>query len=238
MDVAVFTANIGQHDYVHDVAPQTVDADWWYVAPDEETGIAVPLPWTWLKVEPKHRDPRLEAKLYRMPPFGEVVPFSADHYDFVIWIDASTEVTSTHFLADVLAAADNGCPLTTWAHPFRNDVGDEAQASLVESREKYEPCRGAIASQLVDYAREQLPYPSGLYATGTLVWNMRHPLAMMLGAAWMAEIERTSIHDQLSLPAVAYRLGACISTFPFSQIEFPRRVGNRWLRYHDHTRRT
>lgn len=232
MRVAVVTANIGGIDVPHHVVPQTVPADWTWFTDDPLP--QVERPWEAAVVPWLEGEPRLLAKRYRMPPFTE----GFDDYDFVVWLDASTEVTSPRFLAGALTAARD-YPLTTWAHPVRDCVYEEATVSLVENEAKYGPVRDEIEQQMKCYREVGYPEHNGLYATGTLVWNM-HTACRMIGGAWLHECEARSYHDQLSLPYVAWRLDAQIGAFPFSQVEL-RDVGvmgNRWLRYHPHTRTT
>lgn len=237
--IAVVTANIGRHDNLHPFAQQTVPAEYLYFTDDllmRRAEAAPPPPWAVVTVPDLDGDPRLLAKRYRMPPFPE----GLDAFDYVVWVDASTEVTNECFLEEAVDfVARSTAPLATWSHPVRDCIYAECRMSLVESSGKYEPWRETMEKQVLEYAEQEYPRHNGLYATGTLVWDMNDPRAGQLGAAWLEEIERTSIQDQLSLPFVAWRLGIPIATFPFSQLELPVHtglVGNRWLNYHDHRR--
>lgn len=237
--VAVVSANLGGHDDWHPIAEQTIAADW-YAFSDDLTNTPKQ---TWLNcwltgLRLDSPDPRLYAKRYRMTPWE----FVGKDYDFIVWIDASTEVTSPHFLADAIAAADNACPLTTWKHSHRDNINAEAIVCLDENAPKYGPMRRAMLRQVSDYGDAGFDVCGPpLYATGTLVWNMASGgQPRDLGAAWLAECEKHTTQDQISLPFVAWAGAHKVGTFPFSQIECHGNglPGNRWLRYHPHRRVT
>jgi hypothetical protein len=121
--------------------------------------------------------------------------------------------------------------------PHRHVIWIEAQASIgVESQGgKYDD--QPILEQVDHYRAEGHPEHGGLYACGTIAWDTDSELARDLGAAWLAECERWSIQDQLSLPVVCRRLGLVPSVFGVRQIERYRRrayLENRWLRIHPH----
>lgn len=261
-DVAIVTASLGGHDVPHPQVAQDVDVDWYFLSDDLDRDEVLE-PWIPIPVPPAGPlDPRLAAKPYRMIPWHtldalEVGPSDklGDRYRWIIWQDAAMEVTSPHFASEVTAAAACvGAPLMAWRHPRRDCVYDEATWSLIEAPEKYAPIADELEAQCIAYKAEGYPEHHGLYATGTLVWNMRagggegapyH--AHVLGAEWLAEVERTTIQDQVSLPVVAWRLGMEVATFPEDQIvgsfyerdrDGTRQRGlyNRWMKIHPHTR--
>lgn len=263
-DVAVVTANLGDLDEPHGAVEQTIAADWYYVVDDDST-LVVPEPWNIVRVPvDSENGPRIAAKRYRMVPWlflekGE----DADPYDYYVWLDSSMEVISSRFLEEAIAATApragllDGAPLAAWRHPRRDCIYEELEWSFREAPEKYEPHRDAMTIQVAGYDLEGYPPHSGLYATGTLVWNYNAPKAVELGGDWLEETVTHSVQDQLSLPVVAWRLGVPVATFPYEQVPARRRryvrdpfsgkpkapepvdyIENRWVRIHPHRRMT
>lgn len=235
MRVAIVSANFGGYDEPRPQTDQWVDddveIDWWY-ATDRTS---VPGPWRRYPARPASgEDPRLYAKQFKCVPWA-----SLSGYERYVWLDANMEVVSPTFITEALAACAPG-PVAAWAHPRRDCVYDEVEASLVEAPAKYGRYADALRAQAVDYLAEGYPAHAGLYACGTVVWDGESTRAYALGLDWLAEIHRTTIQDQVSFPVVARRLGIVPATFPVPQLERPRgrrsHYGNRWVAIHPHLR--
>lgn len=221
-DIVVATACYGAYDVLRAQAAQDVEADW--VCFTDDAHLAPPPPWRALYVPSTCEHPRMAAKPYKMSPWG-----FWRHY---LWVDANTEVTHRSFVRQALAARRNG--LALFRHPQRRCIYDEAEACEPMPKYRGQP----VAEQVAHYRAEGHPARAGLYAGGTIAWDWAEPGAVAVGRAWLAEIERWSYQDQLSLPVVLRRLGVRPGVFPVRQIE--RRggqggwLGNRWLRIHPH----
>lgn len=234
-DLAVVSACFGGYDAPRGAVPQSVDADWWYAS--EEPG---ELPGPWQGIAAVRQDgisPRLQAKAWKLRPW-EPLELHGGPYDVVVWLDANMEVTNPNFLAMCLELVRTGAELSTWRHPQRDCIYEEASASLRLRPEAYGSL--PIREQAEHYRSEGYPEHAGLYACGTLVWRASNPAARALGHAWLYECERWTIQDQLSLPVVCRRLGITPATIPGRQVEGKRRnqegpwLQNSWLRIHPH----
>ena len=228
MTATVITAMYGDHDYPPK-APvyQDIPTRWVYYTDSSEEADA---PWETIRREPRFDSPNLSAKLYKLTPplFGDVV-----------WIDANMEITSPSFVREALASRHDG--IAVWQHPRRHCIYDEADATMGAERQgdKYDGLD--IAKQIASYRAEGYPPNAGLYACGTIAWDLENGLARSLGNEWMQECIRWSPQDQLSLPVACRRLGIMPGLFPYPQIaRRPRRqpwpgyIENAWLRIHDH----
>lgn len=223
--VVVITANYGSMDCVRPQAEQDIAVDW--VCVTDQPSFP-PLPWRSAPRKAAVLDPRLAAKTAKMTPW-DVIP----GYDFYIWIDASMEVTSPSFAREALEDLGDA-PVAVWRHPRRDCVYEEAAASVgAESQGKYDPV--ALAKQTGWYAECGLQPHSGLYACGTVAWNMAHPGTSSIGYSWLNENDVWSVQDQLSLPFVFHMLGGAPALFRHDQMDGwdPR---NPWLRIHPHLR--
>ena len=147
-------------------------------------------------VEPSELHPRLAAKRAKM------MPWLYTDCDAAVWLDASFEVTSLGFskwAREHLASND----FVAWAHPEgRIDFADEAAVCWDWGKYRDYDMRGQVKS----YLREGMPRNWGLFACGTLGWVFT-PEAKRLGSLWLAENEKWSIQDQVSLPFLLWKLG-------------------------------
>lgn len=231
MAVVVITADYGHHDLVpRPPAPQTVrDVAWHYYTDRDERA---PAPWVTHKVAGEYMDPQLSAKAYRcMPQQAAALGGCTD----VVWIDANMAVHGRTFVADALAArGEHG--IAAWKHPRRDCVYAEADAALgAESQGgKWEPYRAGIEAQMRHYLDCGYPAHNGLYATGTIAWDLAQPRARLVGSLWMDQCIEWSPMCQLSLPWSAWATDTTVATFPVPQLERRYGMGNRWLRILPH----
>lgn len=222
MGVAIVTACYGRFDDVQTQPEQDIRAEWLCVVDDES--VPVPAPWVRLVV-PSDESPRLAAKRVKCEPWR----FTSA--DTIIWIDANTQITSSSFAREAISYMRDG--LAVFRHPRRDCIYAEADASIGAESQGGKYDDQPIREQVEHYRADGHGPHAGLFACGTVVWDATSDQARALGSAWLAECERWSIQDQLSLPVVARRLGMEPGVFPFSQI---RRgyLGNRWLRILPH----
>ncbi len=222
--VAVVTAAFGAYDTIRTQATQNIPVAWLAIVDDPD--IEVPAPWTKWWTAPDD-NPRLAAKSYKMQPWDVV-----DH-DYVIWIDANTEVTAPNFALKALSYVNDGVAM--FAHPRRDCIYDECDASLGAESQAGKYDGQPLREQVAHYRAEGHPAHAGLSACGTIAWDATDAHARELGAAWLAECERWSVQDQLSAPVVARRLGITPGVFPFSQV-WRRQMSNPWQILHPHAR--
>lgn len=215
----------GVDTQLHGQADQDMPVDW--VCFTDQPTLQVPAPWRAVHSPPRFDHPCLAAKVHKATP-------AVDTTD-VVWIDASMEITSRSFVREALAARHDG--VAVFKHPRRSCIYAEADASLGAEGQGGKYASQPLLEQVAHYRAEGHPADGGLYACGTVAWDLADPRAVELGRAWLAECERWSWQDQLSFPVVCRRLGVSPGVFPVRQIERSGRgfLVNRWLKIHAHT---
>jgi hypothetical protein len=224
----IYTAMAGGFDKLRSQVEQDIECEW--VAFVDDPSTEVPAPWEPVPIrsEGRYDSPRMVAKWFKLQPHRL---FASQH---VIWVDANMEVTWSGFARAALLARHDG--FAAWRHPRRECIYAEAEASIgVEAQGgKYD--RQTICDQVDAYRKEGHPEHAGLFACGTLAWDLSNDLPRKLADAWLTECELWSPQDQISLPVVARRLGVEPGVFPLAQIGQRRdgQFGNEWLRIHRH----
>lgn len=159
---------------------------------------------------PAGMTPRRAAKYFKMRP-DLVLP----EYDRTIWIDGTVRVESPAFVEEAMSWT-SGSGIAMFRHPERDDIWDEADVSLTMPKYMAEP----IAAQVSHYLDCGFPHRSGLWCGG-IIARQHTGLVKQLGEAWLAEVDRWSIQDQISLPYVLRELDIVPGAFPASLYENP-----------------
>jgi hypothetical protein len=154
--------------------------------------------------------PRRVAKYFKMRP-DLVLP----EYDRTIWIDGTVRVDSPT-IAEEAMSWTSGSGIAMFVHPERDDVVDEADVSLTMPKYQAEP----IAQQVQHYLGQGLPRHGGLWCGGIIARQNTEQMAQF-GEAWLAEVERWSVQDQLSLVYVLSKLQITPGAFPASLYQNP-----------------
>ena len=188
---AVVTALYDGYDALKPVLPQTgIDVDWVLVTDDPP-----PDPMGWRVVhEPR---PRVHPNRAAKPP--KLRPWEYTDASASVWVDASFRVVSERFVAEVLAAAG---PIAQFAHPWRDCLYAEAEASAPMPKYADEPVR----AQAEHYRQQGHPEHWGLWAGGVIA---RHHTGEVrrLGQVWADEIDTWSFQDQVSQPYALRHVG-------------------------------
>ena len=167
--------------------------------------------WRILHIEvPEGVSPRLAAKTYKMLPHI-VLP----EFDGSIWIDGTVRVDSPAFAEEAMSWT-SGSGIAMFRHPERDDICDEADVSL--TMPKYQT--GLIASQVAHYLDCGFPRHSGLWCGG-IIARQHTDLVRQLGEMWLAQVEKWSVQDQLSLPFCLRKLEIIPGGFPASLYNNP-----------------
>lgn len=159
-------------------------------------------------VEPSAAHPRLAAKRPKARP---------DLYtdcDASLWMDGSIHVRDGAFIAHVRTLLGEH-ELVLTEHPEERDcLFQEAQHCGDWPKYRDEP----LPAQVAAYRAAGMPEQFGLWAAGTIA--RRHSDRMgAFGDAWLAEMERWSIQDQVSLPYLLWRDRLEFSTFGLDQLD-------------------
>lgn len=210
-DVAILTALYGAYDALKPPLPQTgVDVEWILVTdtmPDAEQAAG----WTIVHEPHPGIHPNRAAKHAKFRPW-EYTDAPAS-----IWVDASFRVTSTEFAADALKHAE---PIAQFAHPWRDCLYLEADASLLLAKYEGEP----IGEQAHYYRALGHPEHWGLWAAGVIA--RQHTIEVQrLGMAWTHEVNLWSFQDQVSEPFALRKAGLRPAALPGTHFVNP------WLAY-------
>jgi hypothetical protein len=163
--------------------------------------------------------PRLAAKRPKCLPWEYVIA------DRSVWIDGAYAVVSNDFRRAVDSHLDRH-PLVVWTHPEQRE-GPWAEANFCCSWDKYRDW--PVLEQATHYREQGLPDDYGLWACGTVA--RRHDAAEReLGAAWMAEMDRWGIQDQVSLPFLLWQRDRKPGTWDVPQWSNP---WLQWFAHHD-----
>lgn len=200
MRLAAVCAIYGGYDLIPPV-PEGVD--------DAVLVTDVPVRSGWRNVvEPSGAHPRLAAKRPKARP---------DLYtdcDASIWLDGSTYVIDSDFFSIVrerLVEHD----LVLWDHPEDRDcIVQEALVCHDWPQYRDEP----LLAQIEHYLAQGMPEHFGLWAAGSIA--RRHTDRIReFGDAWLDEMERWTVKDQVSLPYLLWRHDIVPGTFGLRQFE-------------------
>ena len=159
-------------------------------------------------VEPTDRHPRMAAKRPRCRP---------DLYtdcEASLWMDGSVHVLDDRFMHLVREKLSQH-EIVLWDHPEDRDCFLQ-EAQHCHDWPKYRD--GPLLEQAAHYLSEGMQEHFGLWATTSIA--RRHTDRMRaLGDAWLAEMERWTVKDQVSLPYLFWREGIVPGTFGIHQID-------------------
>lgn len=210
-DLAIVSAVYGAYDTVKPALPQTgVDVEWILVTdmpPPAESAAG----WTIV------HDPHPGAHPNRAAKHPKFRPWEYTDAPASIWLDASFRVTSPDFAAAVMEHAD---PIAQFAHPWRDCLYTEAEASAPLLKYAGEPL-----GQQADYYRA-VGHPEhwGLWAAGVIARRHTDETRRM-GMAWTHEVNLWSFQDQVSQPYVLRKTGLRPAGLPGTHF------ANPWLSY-------
>ena len=202
MSVAVLSAVYGGYDAIEPPPEQTIDADWILITEDE-----VDAPGWRVHVEPRlHMHPRLAAKV------PKCLPWHYTNAKTTVWMDGSCRLLRPDSLETIVNGAE-GASIAQIIHPWRNDILDEAHASVGMPKYDAQP----VVEQAQDYLDRGHPRGWGLWATGLIVRSLfdRRWLDNM-GERWLTEQCRWTYQDQISQPYVLRSHGMRPHPMPFA----------------------
>jgi hypothetical protein len=200
MRIAAVCAIYGGYDLIPPV-PEGVD--------DAVLITDVPVRSGWRNiVEHSDAHPRLAAKRPRCRP---------DLYtdcEASLWMDGSVHVLDDRFVRLVREKLSQH-ELVLWDHPEERDCFLQ-EANHCHDWPKYR--EGPLLEQAAHYLSEGMPEHFGLWATGSIA-RLHTDRMQRLGDAWLAEMERWTIQDQVSLPYLLWREGIAPGTFGLDQLD-------------------
>ncbi len=187
--VAVFMAVAGPYDAIKEPELVSENADY-FIFTDQD----IPPRSVWQKREFEYFD----ADPTRMARFIKTHPhlYFSD-YDWALWVDANLQINVKP--EDIIAPINGQAIVSTWVHPLRNCVFDEA--SECEKRSKDDG--NVMKAQIGRYKDAGYPAQNGLFETSVMASQMSAAAIPALMNDWWAEIEKGSRRDQLSFPFAA-----------------------------------
>lgn len=172
--------------------------------------------WRVISLPVARAHPRLAAKIPKCRPdwFTDA--------DASVWIDGSFRIRDTRLagLARKLLANHD---LIVSEHPesvagptweARNCLLEEAVFSA--DRPKY--VGSPVVEQAEHYLKQGMPRGWGLWALGIIGRNHTKELGEF-GLAWLLEIERWTVQDQVSFPYLIWQREIALTTWPFHQLQ-------------------
>lgn len=212
MTVAVVSSCYGGVDALLTPPEQSVNVDRWVMVTDQDKvpdgwdTVHQPRPWVHARFAAKH---------------AKAQPFDYVDADVAIWLDSGAVITSEHLIETCLNALGDA-DMCLWRHPERSTVTDESTTSAAFGKYVGQHCK----QQAEHYVRTGFVDDS-LYATGCIVWRNTKD-NHHFGQAWLAEMLRWSLQDQLSFPYVTWKLGVTPHTMPANLWRNP------WIRWRGH----
>jgi hypothetical protein len=159
-------------------------------------------------VEPSDVHPRLAAKRPRCRP---------DLYtdcEASLWMDGSVHVLDGRFI-DLVRSRLEDHEFILWDHPEDRDCFLQ-EAQHCHDWPKYRD--GPLLEQAQHYLSEGMPEHFGLWATGSIARQHTARMAAF-GDAWLDEMERWTVQDQVSLPYLLWRESIVPGTFGIDQFD-------------------
>ncbi len=159
-------------------------------------------------VEPSDAHPRLAAKRPRCRP---------DLYtdcDASLWMDGSVHILDERFVRLVRDRLEQH-ELVLWDHP------EDRDCMLQEARHCFDWPKyrdGPLLAQANHYLGQGMPEHFGLWATTCIARRHTDRMAS-LGDAWLEEMHRWTIQDQVSLPFLLWREQIQPGTFGIHRLE-------------------
>lgn len=222
--IAIYTALFGGYDTLKEhLDIPGVD----FIAFTDDETLATRDDWR-VVVLPPSGNPRLDAKFPKI-----VGPQSAplDRYEATIWIDATLEILTPAFAEE--AVTDLGPDgLAFYRSSPLGCIYQEAAISVGMPKYAGQP----ILEQVEHYRSLGHPDHSGLWPCA-VIGRSRSPRVDALMSDWMAENERWTLQDQISLPFVLRQHDFTPHEWPHEPPdcpEMPALVPNPWLLLHYH----
>lgn len=216
--IAVVSASYGGNDnMVRPPAMPGVD----FVMVHDTAEHLIPPGWHSVYEPRPHLHSRMAAKYPKCFPW-----LYAPYADTVIWADASVTFTGEHLrtLVDKLPVGTTAM----WRHPWRQDIGDEADVSRGMMKYANQP----VLAQVRHYARCDMPLDYGMWATGFAVYtglDSEIEDREQIAWRWLAEQIRWTYQDQLSLPYVCWLMDRRPTDIPDGW-----HLDNPWLTFRNH----
>ncbi|MGA2775011.1 MAG: glycosyltransferase domain-containing protein [Candidatus Omnitrophota bacterium] len=188
--VVVYTAIFGDKDRLREVRKfPGID----YICfTDDET--LTSKTWKIEKIKGTHRDPRMNAKIYKILPHHFF-----QNYEYSLWVDGThTPIVDIRFLIHKFLNKED---IAVFSHPRRRCVYEEMEVCIRYNKDDAE----VIRKQEEKLRSENYPENNGLATCTVILRKHNVPKVREAMEDWWREINRYSIRDQLSFNYIAYR---------------------------------
>jgi hypothetical protein len=217
LKACVITSIYGHYDTLKPIPPQTITSTK-FLCVTSDKHLNGTTNYSVLDESEPGVHPRIAAK------FPKIIPWSYSRAEYLIWVDASAEITSETFVEDMINACGDS-PIAQFMHPDRDCIYDELEACV--GMPKYEEHLPRMREQVEHYRAQGHPENWGLWATGLIV-RKNTPETEKLGSKWLADVYDWSYQDQLSQAPNLRSVGMRPKALPYSLRENP------WLTWHPH----
>lgn len=115
------------------------------------------------------------------------------NYEVAIWLDSSFMIIDT-LSPDIKSFLDSGKEIAAIPHPFRNNIYDEAEACIRNSRDS-----AKLIKKQINYYRKFGFSHNDLIESNFIMFNLKMPKTLNFLDTWWSQIEKFSRRDQLSI---------------------------------------
>lgn len=203
--IAVITANCGDFDDVHEIPPQDVEFDRFYIT-EKNVHQVTGFPFTELR-----KNNRMLAKYFKVQSHK-----IWRSHNIHIWLDARVKVTSNKFVSNYILMLEDGASIITTSHPERDTISHEFDYMIKNKeiqwmRTRYD-VQDTIARRdfMLKYAPKDLPlFSAGISAR----WdNEENSVAY---DEWWDLIQQFNHYDQVFYSYVIWRRKLDYKTIPY-----------------------
>jgi hypothetical protein len=194
--IAVYTANIGNYDILHNIYIKNKGVDFYYIT---DSRAEVLCGWTKIVVdELPHKDPTKAARWYKTHSH-ELFP----NHDITIWIDARFMVKSRNIIDFIDKNIKKKSLIGMYHHMRDAEKGCLYVEGFVCGSNGLDDDQ-VILNQITRYKEEGFPRKFGLFSTGVIV-RRKHEKVAKFNELWWSEIEKGSKRDQVSQMYAAWK---------------------------------
>lgn len=187
----IYTVSIGGDDYIRQ--PKVVDKNATYICFSDTLVKNVGL-WKVVNVSRKYRDDRRTSRAFKMMPHI-LFPDAA----VTVYVDASIVLSGS--VSEFVARYCGSNGISMFVHPGRSCVYVEAQACIDQKKDDVD----VLSAQVASYRQEGFPENYGLVAGGVIIRRRDGDGVSRLLEAWLAELDKFSLREQVSFPYVAWK---------------------------------
>lgn len=199
---AIYTAMVGGYDEI--LQPKVVDDHFDYILfsndiKEERVGV-----WQ-VRLIPYHDSDNTRICRYVKTHPEELL----SEYEFSIWMDANIRIINSFVYERSLELYNEGIFISSFSHPLRNCIYDEAFELMYRRYEKEQ----VVVKWCQNLRKKGYPKNNGLFETNLMYRNHKLSIVSEIDALWWSCIREYSRRDQLSFNFVLWKYGIVCEFF-------------------------